>query len=174
MWVWGWLVRFAGRSCVPESACGWCWLVCMAPHRAFPPVSASSFTHRAFPPVSASSFTRRAFPPVSASSFTHRAFSPVSASSFTHRAFPSVSASSFTHRAFSPVSASTLSLQLFSPLSLSSLAYSAHPRPLHFKVFLPCVRPTLLSLNILPKCPAFRAMQDICLTDCGSGFYVLS
>ena len=135
VWVWGWLARFAGRSCVPESACGWCWLVCMAPHRAFPPVSASSFTHRAFPPVSASSFTHHAFP---------------------------------------PVSPSTLYLQSFSPLSLSSLVHSAHSQPLHFKVFLTCVRPTLLSLNILPKCPAFRAMRDICLTDCGSGFYVSS
>ena len=116
------MVRFAGHGCVPESARGWCWLVCMAPRRAFPPVSASSFTRRAFPPVSPA----------------------------------------------------TLSLQSFSPLSLSSLAHSAHPQPLHFKVFLACVRPTLLSLNILPKCPAFRAMQDIYLTGCGSGFYVLS
>lgn len=112
--VWGWLVRFAGHGCVPESACGWCWLVCMAPHRAFPPVSDSSFTHRAFPPVSPA----------------------------------------------------TLSLQSFSPLSLSSLAHSAHSQPLHFKVFLACVRPTLLSLNILPKCPAFRAMQGVCVTVC--------
>ena len=138
VWVWGWLVRFAGRSCVPESARGWCWLVCMAPHRAFPPVSASSFTHHAFPPVSASSPLHRAFPPISASSFTHHAFPPVSASSPLHRAFSPVSASSFTRRAFSPVSAATLYLQSFSPLSLSSLAHSAHPQPLHFKVFLPC------------------------------------
>ena len=112
VWVWGWFVRFAGHGCVPESARGWCWLVCMPPRRAFPPVSASSPLHHAFPPVSASSFTHRAFPPVSASS-------PL-------------------HRAFSPVSAATLYLRSFSQLSLPSLAHSAHLQPLHFKVFLPC------------------------------------
>ena len=113
-------------------------------------------------------------PPRFPSCLTLLSHPPVSASSFTHRAFPPVSASSFTRRAFLPVSPATLSLQSFPPLSLSSLAHSAHPQPLHFKVFLACVRPTLLSLNILPKCPAFRAMQDIYLTDCDSGFYVLS
>ena len=31
----------------------------------------------------------------------------------------------------------------------------------------------ILTLSVLLECPAFRAMQDICLTGCGSGFYVL-
>ena len=88
-----------------------------------------------------------------------------------HRAFPPVSASSFTHHAFPHVSPATLYLQSFPPFPLSSLAHSAHLQPLHFKVFLACVRPTLLSLNILPKYPAFCAMQDNHLTGCGLSFY---
>ena len=108
--------------------------------------------------------------PVSPTTLSLLSQPPVSPAALSLLSQPPVSP----HRAFPPVSPATLSLQSFSPLSLSSLAHSAPPQPLHFKVFLARVRPTLLSLNILPKCPAFRAMQDIYLTDCGSGFYVLS
>ena len=47
--------------------------------------------------------------------------------------FPSVIFAAFPH-----VSPATLYVQSFSLLSLSSLAHSAHPQPLHFKVFLAC------------------------------------
>ena len=116
MWVWGWLVRFAGGSCVPESAHGF--------------------------PTAPSSPARRAFPPLSPS--------------------------------YAPLQLIRRSLPFASPLRfLSSPPFPSRLRSNHALRSVLGVWPSnILSLNALPKYPAFRAMQDICLTSCSTEFCV--
>ena len=64
VWVWGWLVRFAGRSCVPESAHGFLTAPSSPVHRAFPPVSPSCLTLQSQPPVSPTALSLLSQPPL--------------------------------------------------------------------------------------------------------------